>query len=42
MNNIKRTVSRLQWRVVPIIFAGILLFLLCRFQNLVKDVFLIF
>lgn len=28
MNNIKRTVSRLQWRVVPIIFAGILLFLL--------------
>ena len=28
VNNIKRTVSRLQWRVVPIIFAGILLFLL--------------
>ena len=28
MNNIKRTVSRLQWRIGPIIFAGILLFLL--------------
>ena len=28
MNNNKRTVSRRQWRIVLIIFAGILLFLL--------------